>query len=149
MKFVSAVSLTLLGATAVLADRGIISPAEGSTVSLSAPLNLTFNPGQYFKAGTTSIDVYFIHGELGKEATFALGADSRVILTDFKPNTQISDHNVVTNAYQVQIELTDELLAGPSWKHPWKKTLMIVEKKWDSITGANTAFWTTSFDLTE
>ncbi|EEB96128.1 hypothetical protein MPER_04792 [Moniliophthora perniciosa FA553] len=131
MKFASAASLTLLGATAVLADRGIISPAEGSTVSLSAPLNLTFNPGQYFKAGTTSIDVYFIHGEL---ATSTLEKDSRVILTDFKPNTQMSDHNVVTNAYQVQIELTDQLLAGPSWKHPYKKTLMIVEKKWDSLT---------------
>ncbi|KAK7037484.1 hypothetical protein VNI00_010976 [Paramarasmius palmivorus] len=143
------VSALLLGATTAFAARGIISPAEGSTVSLSAPLNLTFNPGQYFKAGTTSIDVYFIHGQLGKESQLGSGANSRPILTDFKPNTNIEDHNIVTSAYQAQIELTDELLAGPLWKTPWKKTLMIVEKKWDSLSGASTAFWSTEFDLTE
>ncbi|KAK1221835.1 hypothetical protein PQX77_015334 [Marasmius sp. AFHP31] len=108
MKSPTLLAIFAIAATAVFGQDkvhgyGIISPDEGTTISAGAPLNVTFNPGRYFKEHTRYIDVFIINNRLEAKS----GKDGYQLVTGMTSNTQISqiEGSLETEAYQVDIDM--------------------------------------------
>ncbi|EEB89846.1 hypothetical protein MPER_12015 [Moniliophthora perniciosa FA553] len=118
---------------------GIISPAAGTTVSIK---EVTFNPARYFKESPISIDAYLISGDTTSEPKF--GHAAKEVVTEMKPNTEITWNNITTQAYKFEVDLTqlDALVPG-------ERTLLIKERYNGFGVSNAMAFWSQSFSLSK
>uniref|UniRef100_A0A0W0GDF4 Uncharacterized protein n=1 Tax=Moniliophthora roreri TaxID=221103 RepID=A0A0W0GDF4_MONRR len=119
---------------------GIITPTAGTKVPIDEPLEVLFNPSRYFKESARSIDVYLISGT--PEPKFGHGA--KEVITEMKPNTDVTSNGITTPAYKFSVDLTelDALLPG-------ERTLLIKERYNGYQVSDAMAFWSVSFSVTK
>ncbi|KAJ8079361.1 hypothetical protein PM082_021865 [Marasmius tenuissimus] len=120
---------------------GIVSPVDTTSVSAETPLNVTFNPGRYFKESTSSIDVFIIDNR--PEAKSGKSGDQ--LVTGMTSNTRIAQVGATleTDAYHVDIDLS-----GLRSKLAGEKTVLIKETYNAFGGGRATAFWAQTFQFT-
>ncbi|KAJ8079362.1 hypothetical protein PM082_021866 [Marasmius tenuissimus] len=145
MKFPTLLTVFAIAATTVFGQDGvhgfgIISPGEGTSISAGTPLNVTFNPGRYFKEHTRYIDVFIILNHLEAKS----GKDGYQLVTGMTPNTQIYQGSLETDAYQVDIDMN----SVRNLNFTGEKTVLIKESYTPYQGGDTFAFWAQTFQFT-
>ncbi|EEB91714.1 hypothetical protein MPER_09888 [Moniliophthora perniciosa FA553] len=142
--FLAATTSTVLAQTSEdpNADYGIISPTAGTTISVGAPLNLTFNPHRFFKESANTIDIFLISG--AETSAPKSGHPAKQVVNAMEPNIQVVWSGISTPAYQVNLDLAQ--LAAPV---PGERTVLIKER-FNGFGGVDsTSFWSQTFSVTE
>ncbi|KAI3601124.1 hypothetical protein WG66_001646 [Moniliophthora roreri] len=133
----------IVAATAAVAQTvpsGLISPPEGTTISLNDNLNITLAPNRYARAFTSSITAYILDS-----GTIADGYTGFTrILTDFPPNSKVTiPGGLQVDSYSV---VTDQPLSSYVFSTGEKK--LIVEERFQDPSRQNSAFWARTIQVT-
>ncbi|KAG7091629.1 hypothetical protein E1B28_010649 [Marasmius oreades] len=134
--------LALLASQDSNTNYGVISPADGTTISQSTPLNLTFGPHRYFKESDISIDVFLLNREM--KISPKSGIYTTQVVSGMKPNIEIEYQGITTGGYHVDIDLRQM-----SWPVPGERTVLVKETFNGYGTGVTTNFWSQTFSVTE
>ncbi|KAG7091630.1 hypothetical protein E1B28_010650 [Marasmius oreades] len=145
MKF--ALSTFLLALSVVVAGQdsdpnyGVISPADGTTISQNTPLNLTFAPHRYFKESAKTIDVFLLNG--ATTISPKAGINAKQVVSGMTPNIEVVYDGIQAQGYQVNIDLTQ--LSAPV---PGDRTVLVKES-FNGFGGVDsTNYWSQTFSVT-